>query len=148
MRSRYRIHEPERAHFVTSTIVDGLPAFTSPACCEMLVASLAFCQAHKGLRLRAWVVMDNHLHLLATADELSAVLADFKKFTARQLLAQFVREGRDWLAVLLRERKAAHKVQSRAQVWQEGFHPQAIHDDAMMRQKLDYLHANPCDKEG
>lgn len=66
-----------------------------------------------------------------------------KKFTARQLLAQIEREGRDWLLKLLRDERAAHKTRSKAQVWQEGFHPQAIHDDGMMQQKLEYIHNNP-----
>ena len=50
MRSRYRVHEPERAHFVTSTIAGWLPVFTSPACCEILAGSFAYCREHKGLR--------------------------------------------------------------------------------------------------
>ena len=45
---------------------------------------------------------------------------------------------------LLAGGKAMHKTGSRHQVWQEGFHPQAIlHDDAMMIQKLEYIHNNP-----
>jgi hypothetical protein len=36
MRSRYQIKDPDRAHFITSTIVDWLPVFTSPACCLTL----------------------------------------------------------------------------------------------------------------
>jgi hypothetical protein len=28
-------------------------------------------------------------------------------------------------------------------VWQEGFHPQRIDSDAMMQQKIHYIHQNP-----
>jgi hypothetical protein len=69
--------------------------------------------------------------------DFSAVLADLKKFTARRLLAQLAREGRDWLLDQLATERTRHKTRSRHQVWQEGFHPQAIHDDAMLLQKLD-----------
>jgi len=143
MRSRNRVHEPERAHFVTSTIVNWLPVFTSPACCDILAGSFAYCREHKGRRLHGWVIMDNHFHAIVAAPELSGVLADLKKFTARRLRAQFEREGRDWMLERLQREKARHKMRSRAQVWPEGFHPQAIHDDAMMLQKLDYIHHNP-----
>ena len=143
MRSRYRVHEPDGAHFVTSTIVGWLPVFTSPACCEILAGSFAYCREHKGLRLHGWVIMENHFHAIVTAPALPAVLADLKKFTARRLLAQLASDRRDWLLRLLDEGKAAHKTRSRYQVWQEGFHPQAIHDDAMMIQKLEYIHNNP-----
>lgn len=118
MRSRYRVHEPERAHFVTSTIAGWLPVFTSPACCEILAGSFAYCREHKGLRLHGWVIMENHFHAIVSAPDLSVVLADLKKFTARRLVEQLPREGRDWLLRLLAGEKAAHKAQSRYQVWQ------------------------------
>ncbi len=53
MRSRYRVHEPDRAHFVTATIVEWLPVFTTAACCDILVRSLEHCRQHKGLRVYA-----------------------------------------------------------------------------------------------
>jgi hypothetical protein len=65
-----------------------------------------------------------------------------RKMPARSS-AQLAHEGRDWLLDRLAIDRARHKTRSRHQVWQEGFHPQAIHDDAMMLQKLDYLHRNP-----
>ncbi len=39
MRSRYRINTPQLAHFVTSTIVEWLPIFTSNAYCDIVVQS-------------------------------------------------------------------------------------------------------------
>jgi REP element-mobilizing transposase RayT len=143
MRSRYRVHEPERAHFVTSTIVAWLPVFTSAACCEILVEAFAHARRHKGLIIHGWVIMDNHFHAVVFAPDLSATLRDLKKFTAQRLLAQVERERREWLLKLLRTERAEHKTGSQAQVWQEGFHPQAIINDAMMEQKLDYIHSNP-----
>jgi REP element-mobilizing transposase RayT len=87
--------------------------------------------------------MENHIHAIVQAPELSAVLTDLKKFTAWRLLEQIQREGRGWLFQLLAENQARHRTASRHQLWQEGFHPQAILDGAMMLQNLDYLHHNP-----
>jgi putative transposase len=143
MRSRYRINEPERPHFVTSTIVAWLPIFTSSDCCQILIDAFAYAQRHKGLLLHGWVIMDNHFHALVFAADLSATLRDLKKFTAKQFLIQLEREGCDLLLDLLRFHRSPHQVNSDAQVWQEGFHPQAIMDDAMREQKLDYVHSNP-----
>jgi hypothetical protein len=44
-----------------------------------------------------------------------------------------------WLAFF----KRSHKQESRYQVWEEGSHPQIIGSEAVMRQKLDYIHQNP-----
>src|SRR5437879_4291551 len=98
MRSRYYVREKERAHFITSSIVGWLPVFTTQACCEILVQALDYCRRSKGLKLYAWVIMDNHFHAVVHAPEISRIImADLKKFTARRLLAQLKAERRDWL---------------------------------------------------
>jgi len=97
MRSRYRINEPERAHFITSTIVEWLPVFSTAACCDILVQSLAFCRERKGLKVHAWVILDTHFHAILAAPDLSSILRDIKSYTAKLLIEQLVAEGREWL---------------------------------------------------
>ena len=143
MRSRYYVREQGQAHFVTSTIVEWLPVFTSPACCDILVQSLDYCRRNKGVSIYAWVIMENHFHAVLQAEELSRAVTDLKKFTARHLLAKLQTERRGWLVERLIANRAAHKHESIAQVWQEGFHPQAIYSDEVMLQKINYIHANP-----
>src|SRR5687767_3071352 len=142
MRSRYRVHLPDRAHFVTCTIVEWLPVFTSAACCDILLGSFEYCRQHKNLKIYAWVILDNHFHAILAAPDLSAVLRDLKSFTAAKILEQLATENRDWLLNQLRYYRGAHKPTD-YQVWQEGSHPQVIADDSMMHQKLEYLHNNP-----
>ena len=36
-----------------------------------------------------------------------------------------------------------HKIKQDYQLWQEGFHPQAIANEEMFIQKLEYIHNNP-----
>ena len=143
MRSRYRINTDNTAHFITSTIIEWLPVFTTAACCDILVRSFEYCRVHKGLRIHAWVILDNHFHAIVSGSQLARTVADLKKFTARQILDQFELERRDWLLNQLAYFCAAHKQASSHQVWQEGAHPQSIPSDAMMLQKLEYLHNNP-----
>ena len=142
MRSRYLIHEPDRAHFITCTIVEWLPVFNSAACCEIVVNSLAYCQKQKGLKIYAWVILDNHLHAILAALDLSSVLRDFKSFTALKIIEQLGLENRHWLLNQLGYYCSEHKSQ-RYQIWQEGSHPQSIQTDEVMLQKLNYLHHNP-----
>jgi len=146
MRSRYRIHEPDHAHFVTSTVIEWLPIFTSSACCDLLVASFEHCRQHKGLRIHAWVILENHFHAILSGPNLADTLRDLKRFTAQRLLEQIQSEGREWLLNQLAYYRAKHKTASSHQVWQEGVHPEAICSDAMMLQKLEYLHNNPVNR--
>ena len=143
MRSRYRIHVRDAAHFITSTVVAWLPVFTTAARCDIIVQSFEYCRAHKGLKIHAWVILDNHIHAVLSAPDLSRALADFKRHTARRTLELLESEKCDWLLNQFRYFRAAHKTESDHQFWQEGTHPQAIESDEMMQQKLEYLHNNP-----
>jgi REP element-mobilizing transposase RayT len=140
MRTRHHAREPERAYFVTSTVVQWLPVFTTAARCEILVTALEYCRAHKGLRISAWVVLDNHFHAILAAPDLPRVMADFKRHTARRLIELLESERCEWLLHALEYFRAKHKTESSHQLWQEG---QAIVSDEMMVQKRDYLHQNP-----
>jgi REP-associated tyrosine transposase len=143
MRSRYRINNENAAHFITSTIVEWLPVFTTAACCDILVQSFEYTRAQKGLKIHAWVIMDNHFHAIVSGPDLSRAITDLKKFTAHALLERLKAEGRQWLLNQLAYFCAAHKQASAHQVWQEGVHPQSILSDEIMLQKLEYLHNNP-----
>jgi putative transposase len=140
MRSRYGVREPSTAHFVTTTVVAWLPVFTTNARCDILVESLNYCRAHKGLKLYAWVIMDNHLHAIAEAPDLSRVMADFKRHTAQRLLGQLENESCEWLLNQFRYFRSLHKNESIHRFWQEGFHPQALEGEKMIEQKLEYIH--------
>ncbi len=140
MRSRYKIVELEAPHFITCTIVGWLPVFTRIKYLDLITASLAFCRQQKGLRLHAYVILDNHLHLAVSADNLSQVMRDFKRHTAKEILAAAREDDKQWLLKQFEFFKGEYKGASQHQVWQEGVHPQAITSEDMLRQKLDYLH--------
>jgi putative transposase len=143
MRSRYKITELESPHFITCTIVGWLPVFTRARYLDIITASLTFCRQQKGLRLHAYVILDNHLHLVVSSDILSQVIRYFKRHTAKEILAVARQEDTQWLLKQFELFKGVHKGDSQHQVWQEGFHPQAITTEDMLRQKLDYIHYNP-----
>ncbi|MCG2802813.1 MAG: hypothetical protein L6311_12050, partial [Cellulomonas sp.] len=67
----------------------------------------------------------------------------YKRHTAKEILAVARQEDKQWLLKQFEFFKSAHKGNSQHQVWQEGFHPQAITTEDMLRQKLDYIHSNP-----
>ena len=56
-------------YFLTLTVVDWVDLFMRSIYKHIIVNSLKFCQEKKGLQLYAWVLMTNHLHIIAAADE-------------------------------------------------------------------------------
>jgi len=145
MRTRYRIHSkgPEHPYFVTSTMVAWIPVFTHKDHFEILASSLEYCRKEKYMRLYAYVIMDNHIHLIASSPDLSKTMQSFKSFTARRLIESMTHKKMEWLLHQLAYHKAGHKQDSEFQVWQEGFHPEEIGSAEMFRQKVAYLYYNP-----
>mgnify|MGYP000845592174 CR=1 FL=1 len=143
MRSRYTITESEGIYFLTITIVDWLPVVVGTAPCEIVLESLLFCRKQKELRLYAYVLMENHLHLVAEAPDLTGCVQSFKRHTARSIINWATTTNKDWLLHQFGYCRKAYKHNSQYQVWQEGAHPQLIQGDDMLRQKMVYIHNNP-----
>ncbi|KTB86183.1 REP-associated tyrosine transposase [Pseudomonas syringae] len=142
-RSRYTITEPEKPHFLTCTVVEWLPLFTRPALVDILLNAWRYQQAHQGLQLFGYVVMENHLHFVAQAPALDKCVSSFKSFTARQIVETLEKSKAESTLQRLRFVKRIHKTDRVYQVWQEGTHAELIWNESVMRQKLDYIHHNP-----
>jgi len=142
-RTRYRIYETEYPYFLTCTVVGWLPVFTRPEAVQILFDCWHFLRRNRNLELYGYVVLENHLHLIASAPDLANVMKSFKMFTARAILELLERHAAEVLLRQLRALKLRHKTRSEYQVWQEGSHPKQIGNDDTMRQKLEYMHNNP-----
>jgi len=142
-RSRYRIFETEYPYFITCTVVGWLPVFTRPEAVDIVLDSWRFLQHQRQFRLFGYVILENHLHLIASAPQLPAAMQSFKSFTARRLIDLLEQRSAEVLLRQLRAHKLRHKTQSSYQVWQEGSKPKQIQNDEMMWQKLEYIHDNP-----
>jgi putative transposase len=145
--SRYRADE-DLPCFCTITVLDWLPVLIEARYIEPILDSLRYCRANKGLKLLAFVIMPNHVHLIASAGQrLHEVMRDFKRFTSRQIHERLKADGRESLLHWLEyATPRARRGRGELGLWQDGFHPQAIWSAEVFRQKLDYLHTNPCRK--
>ncbi len=152
-RSRYRFIHPDQPHFLTVSVLHWLPVFTRPESVNILLSSLQYL-CSRGLRLYAWVVLEDHLHLIAQSAHLARDIARFKSWTARQLIDYLQSKQAPAFPPGAQERdrallhqlafyKKPHKTDRRYQFWQEGVHPEWIHSREMMRQKIEYVHHNP-----
>jgi REP element-mobilizing transposase RayT len=146
MRTRYQILESDSVYFITSTIVEWIPVFTKKEYFEIIVNSLSYCRENKGLKLYAYVILDNHVHLISTADNLTQTIKDFKSYTAREIIKTAKADNKKWLLNQLEFYKKKYKKDSKYQVWQEGYHPQMITREEVFKQKVEYIHNNPVKK--
>lgn len=145
---RYRIVKDVGVYYVTFTVVEWLPVFTSEATCKIITDSLNFCIKNKYLGVNAYVIMPTHLHSILfdkefDSDRLKHILDDMRKFTGRQLLDYSARHlPKCFMDVF---HKYAGKDRER-RFWQPSQHPVGIYSEEFWKQKIDYLHYNPCRK--
>jgi len=138
----YTIKDQQALHFVTFTVHQWVDVFTRQQYVDILLDNLACCQENKGLELYVWVVMSNHSHLILSARDgnLSDIIRDFKKFTAKAIykaIEQNPNESRkEWLLKVL-------NYQGRIWFWEEGYHGEEIYSLEFFDSKLNYIHQNP-----
>jgi len=144
---------PDYVYFITLTIVDWLDIFTRPAYKHIIVDSLNYCIANKGLNVYCWCLMSNHMHMIASTTEgnnLSDILRDFKKFTSKDLIRtikEIPESRRDWLLNLFWYAGKNDKKIKYYKVWQEGNDAKEIHSTDFLNQKMEYIHNNPVRAE-
>jgi putative transposase len=143
MRTRYKITDKDQPFFITSTIVEWIPVFTRKPYIDILINALTFCRQNKGLKLFAYVIMDNHFHVVTSGENLSNTIKDLKRHTAREIINLAESEKNMWLLQQFIFYRLAYKSGSKYQVWQEGFHPKQMFSEETLRQKIDYIHHNP-----
>src|SRR5262249_10559070 len=145
-RTRYHIIEPSQPHFLTCTILGWLPVFTRQQTAQIILDSWRFLQKEQRLTVYGFVILEIHLHLIASAPDLGKEVGDFKSYTARRILDYLQEYGATVLLHLLAYLKPRHKKDREYQLWQEGSHPELIQGEEMMLQKLEYMHNNPVER--
>ncbi len=141
-------------YFTTSTVVDWMDVFTRPLYKHIVVESLEFCQANKGLDIYAWVLMTNHLHMTVGVrgdNTIGDVLRDFKKFTSKSIILSIQENKQEsrqkWMLDRCSFRAANDKKVASYKFWQEDNHVEQIYTHDFYRQKLEYIHQNPVRQE-
>ncbi|MBK6962549.1 MAG: transposase [Bacteroidales bacterium] len=149
MSTKYKIKDQNAAHFVTMTIVGWIDIFTRKIYREIVLDSFKYCQKEKGLEIFGYVIMSNHIHLIARAKEknsLSDVLRDFKKFTSKQMILAIQEEPesrREWMLKLFAVAGKSNSNNKDFQIWQQDNHAVVLYSNGFIIEKLDYIHNNP-----
>ena len=145
----YKIKNQFSLHYLTCTIVGWVDIFTRKEYKEIIIESLQFCQEKKGLRVHAFTIMSNHLHLIVSAKEgskgLSRIIGDFKEFTAKQIIKTIktIEESRkEWMLNIFAHYGKNNKRNQTYQVWIQDNHPIELLTPKWILQKINYIHQN------
>jgi putative transposase len=146
----YVIKDQNAIHFVTFSVVQWIDVFSRKSYADILVESLKYCHANKGLKIHAWCIMSNHVHLIISATaphELSGILRDFKKFTSGQILKAIAENNHEsrkkWMLWIFKKAGEKNNRNNDSQFWQKDNHPIECDTDEILETRLQYLHENP-----
>ena len=123
---------PGALHYVTGNFLNRLPVFTVPQFCEAFLDDLKELNQKWPSKLITYVLMPDHFHLIANPRD-----GRIKEFTGhlKAVSAKAIIQVNNCFSFA--ETDKGH------QVWQESFKDMALWSGWMIRQKINYIHANP-----
>ncbi len=135
--------EESQIYFVTSTIIEWIPVFTSSKYFNLIIEPVIFCQLKKNLKVYSYVFLDDHFHMIISGDNITRIMSSVKMFSAGKIIKILEKENKRWLLNQFEYFRKRYKINSTHQIWQEGFHPQIIYTEEVLYQKIEYIHSNP-----
>ncbi len=138
MKEEY-LHYP--ANYFTATINEWKPILANGKHKDIIIGSLQNLVSKNRIELNAFVIMNNHIHLIWQALQSfnpTQNQASFMKFTARQLLLSLIEDDKDLHASF-----KVNKYDRDYQVWKREPLSIELLNKKMFIQKLEYIHYNP-----
>ena len=149
MSRKYKFVDDHKLYFVTYTAVHWIDVFTRVAYKNIILDSLEYCIAKKGLKVYAWCIMTNHVHLIIGADaaKFEHILRDHKAFTSititRAIRTNAKESRREWILQLLKNKGQNNSNNTSYQFWQQHNKPIELYSRGVISKYLDYIHYNP-----
>lgn len=138
MNAEHTIHA---AQYFTATIYEWRNVLSEDNHKDIIIESLQFLVNDKRIELNAFVIMSNHIHLIWQAlpgFTPSAIQASFMKYTAQQIKRSLIKNKPGMLDTF-----KVDKYDREYQLWKREPLSIELLNEAMFKQKLEYIHYNP-----
>ena len=148
-----KITEPDGVYFITITCHQWLPLIEKTNGYDLVYNWFDHLKG-KGHYINGYVVMPNHLHALIafrnTSQSINTIVGNGKRFMAYEIIKRLEQQKETELLQRLnlsveakdRERNKKHEV------WEDSFDWKECRTHKFMKQKIDYMHNNPCRVSG
>ncbi len=147
--SQFRKTTPNDTYFITLTLVGWINLFDREVYKEIIVKNLQYCQDNEKLEIFAYVIMSNHIHMVCRRidRDLNELVGRFKSFTAKEFINEIninPKESRSyWLLNLFKHFATLGNQFKEYRLWKSNNQPTLISNQAMLDQKINYIHENP-----
>ena len=129
--------------------VNWIDVFTRLLYFDVLVDSVSYCRAEKGLELYCYCFIPSHVHFIfrSSKNEPSELLRDFKRHTSKKVIEVIEnnpQESRkEWLLWMFERAGKKNATTSKYQFWQHHNKPIELWSEKVIKQKINYIHNNP-----
>ena len=147
--SEYLRTAPSELYFATLTVTGWVDVFSRKEYKDILIENLKYCQQKEGLEIFAYVIMTNHMHLIARRQDgdLTELLGRFKSYTAKKIIAAIEtnpeESRKEWLLYLFNHFAKTNVQYNKYHFWSYTNYPVLLHTNDIIDQKVDYIHLNP-----
>lgn len=138
-----RREDPAHPRFLTFSCLDQLPLLSNPKIAELAVRRLAEVRRRFRVRLLAWVIMPDHVHVVfmqppEPVAPVATIVASFKKSIAMRVIARW----RDLRAPILD--RITDRTSGTPRFWEPGGgFDRNVRDDEELSKEIRYVHRNP-----
>lgn len=148
MPTAFQVNNQSGLYFLTLQVIDWVDIFTRKIYRDIVIDSFRFCMEHKGLCIHSYVIMSNHIHMIASShqDQLSNTIRDFKRHTATQILKNInspKESRRRWMLQRFDLAAQKQKRNKQYQFWTHENHAVELVSRKFILQKCNYIHNNP-----
>jgi REP element-mobilizing transposase RayT len=146
----YKIRDQYAPYFLTFQVLYWIDIFSRRVYRDIFIDSLKHCKKEKALKVHAYVIMTNHVHLILSSPEgnLSNIIRDIKGYTSKTIIEatdQKTESRRKWMRALFSFAGKKNKRNSEFQFWTQENHPEELISKSFTDQKLNYIHNNPVE---
>ncbi len=147
MATRVREFVPGRIYFITYTIFRWIKVFTDEKYFNLMYKWFDIMKNNYGNVIHGYVIMPNHLHLLLYISEYSPnyskIIQNAKRFQAYDIV-DYLKEDNQTEILKIFSDAAETKKGALHKVFKDRFDCKEMSNAALYREKLNYIHNNPC----
>ena len=132
---------PNRLFFFTASIYDWIPILQNDGLKNIILESLKHLVDENAIKLSAFVIMPNHIHLLIMPlcnPKYQNVQLSLMRFTAQKIKFHLLDHNDPII-----DRFLVNKKDRTYQIWQRNPLATELYSRSVVEQKLDYIHRNP-----
>jgi REP element-mobilizing transposase RayT len=134
----YPVHWPQ---FYTATCYEWLPLLANDKYKNIIINSLQFMVTNKRIELNAFVIMNNHIHVIWQAMpgyDPAAIQLSFMRYPAQQIKFELLKDDPGLI-----EKCKVNKADREYQIWKRESLGVELFTEAVFKQKPDYINYNP-----